>query len=551
MKKWITKNWWYVLVAAFSCIGVVCGPIGFFKACNTDSAFYETFRMFVLDADLGDEINGWIDVARWSLMAVFLLISFRLFLQILAPDYLTRLRIKIFYSGHIVICGLDDLTIALIDKYPDEKVVIITPDENNRYAESVRLSQKRIIKGNPADEKVLRMAKAAEASRLFALTNDDSRNIQIAGAVRTTIEKSGRTLAEPLKCYVKIDDTELKDIIEESGALGGLQHVDYVLFNAHEAGVKYALCTHIQQIVGEERENISFLIDGLNQTNACVILYLAHCLDNSGNPLSFTVIEPNDERREQFLDRYHFIQEFCRIDFVTEELSGHTQRDKIPDALKNKRFTALFTSAPEYMESVKKAFLWRLQLIDCEVDAVFSFCERSREYSGIFGAKQEYDAYMAGKGIRIVSLFDESYKYIVELDTRVEELAEKVHEDWRKTVKTEKSYQELTDHFKQSNRNQVLDYYLKVYLFSGRNISDVSAMNPLVFDSATKTTMAIMEHRRWMIEKLNAGWIYDPKRNNALKKHDTLLPWDELPPEEQVKDMNAIELMIKLLNEKQ
>ena len=45
-----------------------------------------------------------------------------------------------------------------------------------------------------------------------------------------------------------------------------------------------------------------------------------------------------------------------------------------------------------------------------------------------------------------------------------------------------------------------------------------------------------MEHRRWLSFYQMFNWSYDPVRDNALRHHPLLLPYDQLPPSEQKKD---------------
>jgi RyR domain len=43
-------------------------------------------------------------------------------------------------------------------------------------------------------------------------------------------------------------------------------------------------------------------------------------------------------------------------------------------------------------------------------------------------------------------------------------------------------------------------------------------------------------HESWMRSKTAAGWIYGPVRDNALRVHPCLVPYHELPTEQQRKD---------------
>ena len=55
-----------------------------------------------------------------------------------------------------------------------------------------------------------------------------------------------------------------------------------------------------------------------------------------------------------------------------------------------------------------------------------------------------------------------------------------------------------------------------------------------------------MEHRRWMRFSQMYNWKYSPVRNNALRHHPLLLPYDQLPEEERKKDDFAWEMLGKL-----
>lgn len=45
-----------------------------------------------------------------------------------------------------------------------------------------------------------------------------------------------------------------------------------------------------------------------------------------------------------------------------------------------------------------------------------------------------------------------------------------------------------------------------------------------------------MSHRRWVDRKLAEGWKRGMIRSHQGKTHPNLVPWNELPPDERVKD---------------
>ena len=51
-----------------------------------------------------------------------------------------------------------------------------------------------------------------------------------------------------------------------------------------------------------------------------------------------------------------------------------------------------------------------------------------------------------------------------------------------------------------------------------------------------------MEHRRWLRFHLMYNWSYDPVRDNVLRRHPLLVPYEQLSPAEQQKDSYAWEI---------
>lgn len=64
-------------------------------------------------------------------------------------------------------------------------------------------------------------------------------------------------------------------------------------------------------------------------------------------------------------------------------------------------------------------------------------------------------------------------------------------------------------------------------------------------DSAIMGASAILEnpslspadmHAKWMEQKVKDGWKYGPVKDSELREHPCMVPYEELPREQQVKD---------------
>ena len=70
---------------------------------------------------------------------------------------------------------------------------------------------------------------------------------------------------------------------------------------------------------------------------------------------------------------------------------------------------------------------------------------------------------------------------------------------------------------------------------------------PGEFQSGEIDKLAEMEHERWMQEKINTGGRYAKTTDKMKKLHQLLVPWHELPHEEQEKDYALVRGIPKIL----
>ena len=66
-------------------------------------------------------------------------------------------------------------------------------------------------------------------------------------------------------------------------------------------------------------------------------------------------------------------------------------------------------------------------------------------------------------------------------------------------------------------------------------------LNPLL------EAMAKNVHEIWAQERINQGWTYGEKRDDAKKHHPCLIAYEDLPEEEKVYDRNTSVETLKLI----
>jgi hypothetical protein len=97
-------------------------------------------------------------------------------------------------------------------------------------------------------------------------------------------------------------------------------------------------------------------------------------------------------------------------------------------------------------------------------------------------------------------------------------------------------YTELPENEKESNRNNVRDIPNKLAIVGYAMVPARENEAPGKFQKDEVEELAIVEHKRWMKEKLDAGWQYAKITNKTKKLNQCLIPWDKLPEDEKEKD---------------
>src|SRR5690606_27748077 len=63
-----------------------------------------------------------------------------------------------------------------------------------------------------------------------------------------------------------------------------------------------------------------------------------------------------------------------------------------------------------------------------------------------------------------------------------------------------------------------------------------SARNGVRFHLENPNASASASHDSWMKEKVDGGWVYGPVKDPAKREHPCIVPFGELPSEQQAKD---------------
>ena len=104
----------------------------------------------------------------------------------------------------------------------------------------------------------------------------------------------------------------------------------------------------------------------------------------------------------------------------------------------------------------------------------------------------------------------------------------------------------LTEDLKYSNMCQALDYPNKMDAI-GCHIEKLSDRCLESFTTEEIEMMSVMEHDRWMNERVTNGWVYGPQKNADLRISPYIVPWEELSEEIREYDRETVRNIIPVL----
>ena len=133
----------------------------------------------------------------------------------------------------------------------------------------------------------------------------------------------------------------------------------------------------------------------------------------------------------------------------------------------------------------------------------------------------------------------------------IEELAKAAHESYcaearagNETPSTNSAirpWDELPEDLKEANRAQVSDIPNKLRML-GYELAPGHGMLPSEIKMSDQQieSLSILEHDRWMKNRVDQGWTYGSKRDNLRKLHPLIIPWEHLTEPEKEKDRDTV-----------
>jgi hypothetical protein len=540
-------------------------------------AFYQTLQLFTFSTTVTKPSLP-LECARW-LAALITIVSMWAVLGGIWRVYMMEFQNFLIGFGrdHVVICGAGWRGMPLVRdfRFPSavdngaapkargERVVVIEKDPD---APGLRVCQRLgvlYIVGDASDPRTLRAARVQKARLLVAVCGKDGTNLEIAIRARQLIE-SDRKPGEALRCYLHLADPDLNLIARRKKLVApvpGLMSISTVGIDLCENSARW-LFQHFpldwRPIAAGSGIQAVLVIVGLGELGECVLLeavrngYFA-----SERRLRVIVVDPDGERREaELLSRYPQIRQVCDIGFAGLAAGDPAVVALVREAAEEAG-TLLTCAICGKSDTANLALA--LKLGDVLEDSLGMIRLGLESRSGLALLLSEgRQSELFGNQIRPFGMLEDVCNREALEKPVLDALARSLHEayvreqgakgDSAATNPAQASWEDLPEDLRNSNRHAADHFAVKLRAVGCAMVKHPTAAVPAVFSSEEIEILSRMEHFRFCAERFLAGWRYDPKPKDSVRKtNPTLAPWEALPEAEREKDREQVRAIPKVL----
>lgn len=502
-------------------------------------AIYFSLRLFTFEFDLSGDGPAPYDADNWLLQVA----------RFLAPATLTFAVIKgvmlaaasqfnlwaiARWKGHAVVCGAGErgrqLSLAL--RQEGQRVVVIEPNEQADALADLREAGVRVIIGSGTDPARHADAKLEQAAIVAAVTPCEESNLQIVlAASRHRNRQPLRALAHATRSFAEMFETQSPfDRVTADIACG---FFDHDISAARLLVGKYAPDL-VPSLVKENRPaRILIAGDGdiIPELLGVVVTQCQYA--GSGLPAITLLTVDADAVARQF-PLHHpqlgLVTDLCvrilplpqllRFEFASLAPSSHA-----------KAFDLVFVACREDIDTLTLSRSLAQQA-DWLTSEVIAGLRPSTQLMRLFVGKQPL------AGVQIHDLVALGCSGEIVLHGRLDRVARGIHEaylaDQLRAGRSQGStpalvpWEELPEGLRQANRAQADNIPIKQRALA------ISCSGDMI------ESLAIAEHRRWMAEKIVAGWRHAATRDDSRRLHPSIRPYDELSEDEKQKDRNTV-----------
>jgi len=544
------------------------------------SVIYHSFQLFILHGAHLDQPVPWqLQLGRFlGVMLAFTAVWLAFVKFFRHETLLMRLHLP-WRRDHVVVCGLGDLGLRLaLDARQRGKFVVAIDRQAPAGIERARSRGILVLEGDACDAALLRRARVAQSAFVVASCNEDHTNVAIAALVGRLLPPSPRR-DRPLVCRLMVRDGELRRLLARESLLPVTgddnasekpgYRVNFQDLHIQDTAARQALRASpldFQHIGPHDETLVHLIVIGFGQMGQSLALHAARSghFANSvtkGRRLRLTVVDRDVERRiGMFRAQYPKIDEVCDLDFQEVDRSSTTFLDVLDalsqDAAETRRLITYAVclereQAADDRDNLRIGVELARRTTSRPVQTLI-YQSTQRGFAALVGRESSLTNYPR---LHAFGMEEDIYNWDILLHETEDQLARALHDDYCQRRRREgqpdaknPDWEELDEGLKDSNRYAADHIPIKLRALGYHDAPlETDRQRILQFTDEERLLVAQMEHLRWCAERWLAGWEYGPTTDRSRRISRDLVKWDELPSQEQRKDPEQVDAVIRAL----
>ena len=547
--NWLKRNEWNLVFAA-ALLAFVCGLAGlqqFLTAAGrtmeVPDLIYFAIRLFFLNYDLLGEGKPYADaspllhVGRFLAPATVAYIAVKGFMMVVA-QHLNVWKLR-RWRGHAVVCGAGKRgrQIALSLRAEGRRVVVIEKDAGVEALAELRAAGVRVVLGGATDPVYQSQARLQEAGWVAAVTSSEEANLEVA------LEASHRDTGGAVEILAHAS-RPFAALFEQLPPFDRIRNGVYARFFDHDAAAARLLlqefATDLATSLAQAPRPPRLLLAGDGSLLPELLgAAVVQCQYASAGPPKLVVATPDRESLgRRFPSEHPQLGQVAEVNLV-ERTPAELVRLELETLAGGASFDLVFVACLEDLETLILARHLAQQRAGM-ADRIVACLRPSTDLMRELAVKYPIP------GVEIRNLVKLGCRADVLLHGALDREARAIHERYvaaeqakgltARENATLVSWEDLPESLRQSNRAQADHIPVKQ-----RSLA-VSRSEQMI------EALAEAEHRRWMAEKILAGWRYSEVRDNARKLHPSLRPYSQLSEAEKQKDRDTIQAVLAKMN---
>ncbi|WP_313515471.1 NAD-binding protein [Sphingobacterium sp.] len=459
-----------------------------------------------------------------------------------------------FKQNHVISVGISKKGRQLFQSLKEDykqKGIAIEKETDHADINSVKKQGHLVIIGNAEEESTLLEAGIKRASSLIVFLENEQTVIEIIESVQDIYDRS--KCQNDLLCFLHISNPRLIDLVKNTGIHLDNNQIQLRFFNIHKMLARqfFSQLPLDLQRDGKKLSDINKIVFlGYGDFAKAMMVQAMRIFHISvENDLKIAVYSEQAEKdRNYFNEQYPKANKIFPIEFhnFQETYNELISREELLEKGDETLFITAFDQDQTNLNSA-------LELLDKAQNSKFPIYVLNAE----------------GKGLRKLIRYSEEsdrIKFFGQMEdicnlefitgNKLDRLAQAIHDDYRKLLSGASSesarytsdWLTLSEDAKDASRAQA-DHIPYKFLLTHKEWP-VNQPDATSFSEDEVETLAIIEHNRWMAHRYINGWDYGEVRNDELKLHPSLIPWEILSESEKQKDRDTILRIKILLNEK-